>query len=121
MRAGLIGMRHGGICVHAGVPRARAPGLSLSLSRFVSYPAVLPVCRGGTRRVIPATPGEAGREREMRDNDDDDDAAAAAGGVAIALPEVSAVLSYQYFYINPRCTRCATEHCPLRRTGGGVS
>jgi hypothetical protein len=41
--------------------------------------------------------------------------------VAIALPEVSAVLSYQYFYINPRCTRCATEHCPLRRTGGGVS
>jgi len=77
MRAGLIGMRHGGICVHAGVPRARAPGLTpsplLSLSLFVSYPAVLPVCRGGTRRVIPATPGEAGREREMRDNDDDDD------------------------------------------------
>lgn len=53
----LIGMRHGSICVHALGPWA--PGLPL-LSFFVSYP--LPVCRGGTSRVIPAARPDEDRE-----------------------------------------------------------
>lgn len=82
-------MRHGSICVHAWFVVRALSSLSFLL-RFVS--AGLPVCRGGTSRVIPTARIERQAEKKTRDNDE-------VG--AIALPEVSAVLSYEYFYINP--------------------
>lgn len=90
--------------------RGPGPLLSSFPPRFVS--AGLPVYRGGTSRVIPTVRIERQAEKKMRDNDE-------VG--AIALPEVSAVLSYEYFYINPCCTQCECTLSDQQTGGGGVS
>lgn len=73
---------------------------------------------------------ETGRKKKRtRDNDDERREEGGERNVwvgMIALPEVSAVLSYEYFYINPRCiyTHSVRGDCTLsgqRSDFGGVS